>query len=157
MLVQSAASCTESEFFMTSTFAQTDYLTILTHSPAQTVKNFAERVLSQLGEVTVLKNRTGLVMLPYTDSAEGTVFHLGEVLVAEAHIRLDTGTEGYGMVTGRDVVFAMGVAVIDAALTATIMTDEIDTFLTEQQAAQAASDDELLRKVESTRVEMETF
>lgn len=142
---------------MTTTFAQGEYLTILTHAPAQAVKALAEALLPQLGPITVLKNRTGLVMLPYTDSAEGVQFHLGEVLVAEAHIRLESGIEGYGMIMGRDVVFAMGVAVLDAALMAKISVEDIHAFLTEQRAAQAAADDELLRKVEATRVEMETF
>lgn len=142
---------------MARAFIQSDYLSILTGAPAQLVKGLAEMALVHLGNIAVLKNRTGLVMLPYTDSAGGTLFHLGEVLVAEAHIQLPDGTEGYGMVMGRDVVFAMGVAVLDAAYTAEIMVDEIDAFLTEQRAAQDAADEDLLRKTEATRVEMETF
>ncbi len=142
---------------MTAAFSQSEYLSILTHSPAEDVKRLAESVISHLGEVTVLHNRTGLVMLPYHDSAQGTVFHLGEVLVAEAHIRLSSGIEGYGMIVGRDLTFAMGVAVLDAALTAGVMTADINIFLIQQKYAQAQADTELLRKVEATRVEMETF
>ncbi len=142
---------------MGRTFTQGEALTILTHAPADAVKELAELVLPSLPEIEVLKNRSGLVMLPYTDTAEGTVFHLGEVLVAEAHVRLSDGVEGYGMVMGRDLVLALGVAVLDAALTADVETTRIHAFLQEQADAQAAADDELLRKVESTRVEMETF
>lgn len=142
---------------MGRTFTQGEALTILTHAPADVVKELAELVLPSLPEIEVLKNRSGLVMLPYTDTAEGTVFHLGEVLVAEAHVRLSDGVEGYGMVMGRDLVLALGVAVLDAALTADVETTRIHAFLQEQADAQAAADDELLRKVESTRVEMETF
>lgn len=142
---------------MNRTFTQGEALTTLTHAPVELVKELAEAVLPSLPEITVLKNRTGLVMLPYTDSAEGTIFHLGEVLVAEGHIRLPDGVEGYGMVMGRDVVLALGIAVLDAALTAGVETARIHAFLEEQAVAQAAADDELLRKVESTRVEMETF
>ena len=140
-----------------SAFSQGDALTILTHAPIDEVKILAEEVIPLLGNITVLQNRTGLVMLPYTDSAHGTVFHLGEVLVAEGHIRLDDATEGYGMVLGRDVEFALGVAVLDAAWTKGIMLEEIETFLTTQKARQAEADTEELRKVEATRVEMETF
>lgn len=142
---------------LTSKFSQREWLTILTHAPVRAVEDIAEQALSLIGEVTVLQNRTGLVMQPYTDSAQGATFHLGEVLVAEAHIRLSSGIEGYGMVMGRDTVFAMGVAVLDAALQSGVMIAEIDTFLTEQQQAQKAADDELLRKVAATKVEMETF
>lgn len=136
---------------------QSAWLTLLTHAPAEDVKSLAEDVLGVLGEITVINNRTGLVMQPYTDSAEGTAFHLGEVLVAEAHIRLESGVEGYGLVTGRDTVFAMGVAVLDAALQSGISLDMIEPFLAAQHEAQRVADEQLLRQVEATRVEMETF
>lgn len=142
---------------MVSQFSQTEYLTVLTHSPAQAVKALAEDVLDQIENVTVLKNQTGLAMVPYRDSANGTVFHLGEVLVAEAHIQLDDGTQGYGMVMGRDNTLAMAVAVMDAAMQSGIMVDAITKFVAEQQQLQQEADTELLRKVEATRVEMETF
>ena len=138
-------------------FSQSDYLAILTHAPAREVKERAEAVLSRLGDIDVLQNRTGLVMLPYTDSAQGTVFHRGEVLVAEAHIRLADGTEGYGMVLGRDLEFAMGVAVLDAALSAGVLSEDLTAWLVEQAERQAVEDAALLRKVAATRVEMETF
>ena len=136
---------------------QQDYLSTLTHAPADAVKQLAEEVIPALGEIAVLRNRTGLVMLPYTDSAQGTVFHLGEALVAEAHIRIQSGVEGYGMVLGRDIEFAMATALLDAALSAEIMAEQITSFINEQATAQAESDHEALRQVQSTRVEMETF
>lgn len=142
---------------MTATFSRSHALSILTHSTSDDVTHLAESVLEQLGDIQVLKNQSGLVMLPYTDSSQGTRFHLGEVLVAEAHIQLSDGTQGYGMVLGRDLLFAMGVAVLDAAYASGVMADAIERFLHEQQQAQAEADDELLRKVAATRVEMETF
>jgi len=132
-------------------------LSVLTRAPASEVKSLAENVLDHLSEVQVLQNRTGLVMLPYIDSAQGTPFHLGEVLVAEAHIRLADGIEGYGMVLGRDLEFSMAVAVLDAALRANIQAEPINAFITAQADQQAAADAELLRQVNATRVEMETF
>jgi len=138
-------------------FSQSEYLTVLSQAPLDAVKLLADNILPALGQVTVLQNRTGLVMLPYTDNADGTVFHLGEVLVSEAHIRLENGTEGYGMCLGRDVVQALGIAVLDAALTANIMSAPIRTFIKAQAEAQVAADEQLLRAVESTRVDMQTF
>ncbi|MFN8562282.1 MAG: hypothetical protein U0703_11830 [Anaerolineae bacterium] len=70
-------------------FSQSEYLTILTHAPGEAVKALAEDVILVLGDLTVVRSRTGLVMLPYVDSAQGAVFHLGEVLTAEGHIRLE--------------------------------------------------------------------
>ena len=138
-------------------FSQSEYLSILSHAPLEAVKALAEDVLSTLGTIQVLLNRTGLVMLPYTDNAQGTVFHLGEVLVAEAHIQIENGTQGYGMCLGRDQVAALGIAVLDAALSAQIMTEPILAFISAQAEAQAEADKQLLRAVESTRVEMQTF
>lgn len=138
-------------------YTQSEYLTLLTHAPADDVKALAEAILPELGEVKVLVNRTGLVMLPYTDSAEGVVFHLGEVLVSEAHVEIEGGAQGYAVCAGRDLVQALAVALLDAALTAGIEIARINVFLDAQARAQADADDLLLRKVEATRVEMETF
>ncbi len=138
-------------------YTQSDYLTILTHAPAQAVKLFVEVVIPQLGEIDVLINRTGLVMLPYTDTSTGTRFHLGEALVSEAHVRIGSGAEGYAVCVGRDLQHALAVALMDAALTADIMSNDIHTFIDEHQVAQQADDEQLLKQVEATRIEMETF
>jgi alpha-D-ribose 1-methylphosphonate 5-triphosphate synthase subunit PhnG len=136
---------------------QSTYLSVLNRAPAQDVKALAESVLAELGDIEVLVNRTGLVMLPYTDNATGTVFHLGEVLVAEAHIRLANGIEGYAMCLGRDHVQALAIAVLDAAISAHIMVDLIMAFVSVQATQQLADDEQLLCAVEATRVEMQTF
>lgn len=94
-------------------------------------------------------------MLPMRDTVEGTDFHLGEVLVAEAHIRA-AGTEGYGMIVGRDLGRAMAMAVVDAAASLG-QTPEIRRFLRGEADALAAADTARLREVEATRVDMETF
>ena len=138
-------------------FTQTEYLTILTHSPAELVKTLADEIIPHLGTVIVLQNRTGLVMLPYTDTAKGTRFHLGEVLVAEAHVRLENDVEGYAACVGRDLLRALAVALLDAALQADVQREAISAFITEQRDVQQQADDELLRQVEATRIEMETF
>lgn len=138
-------------------YTQSDYLTILTHAPAEAVKLFVEDVIPQLGDIDVLVNRTGLVMLPYTDTSTGTRFHLGEALVSEAHVRISGAIEGYAVCIGRDLQQALAVALLDAALTANVMTEAIYLFIREQQAAQQAADEHLLKQVEATRIEMETF
>jgi len=145
------------ETFVQPIFTQTDYLTILTHAPADRIKILADDVIPHLGTITVLKNRTGLVMLPYTDSAMGTQFHLGEVLVAEAHVRLENGVEGYAACVGRDLLQALAVALLDAAMQANIQREVITAFINTQHIAQQQADEELLRQVEATRIEMETF
>jgi alpha-D-ribose 1-methylphosphonate 5-triphosphate synthase subunit PhnG len=137
--------------------SQSEYLTILTHAPADAVKMTAETLLDELGEISVLVNRTGLVMLPYTDTVKGNRFHLGEVLVSESRVRIGAGEEGYAACMGRDLEQSLAIALIDAALQAGIATESLTAFITTEAAAQRAADEALLREVEKTRVELETF
>jgi alpha-D-ribose 1-methylphosphonate 5-triphosphate synthase subunit PhnG len=130
-------------------------LDILARADAARLSAMAESLLPGLEEVEVVHSRTGLVMLPMRDTVQGTDFHLGEVLVAEAHIRA-AGTEGYGMVVGRDLERAMAMAVVDAAASLG-QTLEIRNFLHGEAKAAAASDTARLCEIEATRVEMETF
>ncbi|MGV1759720.1 phosphonate C-P lyase system protein PhnG [Rhizobium sp. A22-96] len=133
-------------------------LEILAAGRPANIKAVAEQVLDTLGEVAVLVNRTGLAMLPLTDTVCGTAFHLGEVLVSEAHIRVpERSVEGYGAVIGRDLEHAMAMAIIDAAITAGHQADIILELLDAERRHQEAEDRLLLQKVEATRVQMETF
>jgi alpha-D-ribose 1-methylphosphonate 5-triphosphate synthase subunit PhnG len=133
-------------------------LEILAASDPVALKALAEDMLDDLSEVEVLANRTGLAMLPFQDTVKGTAFHLGEVLVAEAHIRLSAnGIEGYGAVTGRDLEQAMAMAVVDVAMAAGHRPEPILEFLKVEERRQRDADRLRLRKVEATRVQMETF
>lgn len=94
---------------------QSHYLSVLAQTPPAHLKEFTETILAQIDDVQVLQNRTGLVMLPYTDSVQGTPFHLGEVLMSEAHVRVN-GQEGYGACTGRDLEQSLAIAILDAIM-----------------------------------------
>ncbi|MDE1994021.1 MAG: phosphonate C-P lyase system protein PhnG [Rhizobiaceae bacterium] len=133
-------------------------LDILASSRPANIKAFAEELLETLGDVSVLSNRTGLAMLPFKDTVKGTDFHLGEVLISEAHIRLPVqDVEGYGAIVGRDLEHAMAMAIIDASMFAKHMESRIVGFLDDECGAQEESDRQRLRQVEATRVLMETF
>lgn len=137
---------------------QSQTLSTLCHAPAAVVKDFSETLLPQLGEVRVIKNCTGLVMQPYRDTAQGALFHLGEILLAEAHVRLEAhAIEGYAACLGRDLEQALAIALLDACLSAQLHTDTILSFVREQREAQEAAETQRMRRVEATRVEMETF
>lgn len=130
------------------------FLSTLARCAPDRLKAMAETVLPRLGTVEVVQSRTGLVMLPLRDTVQGTDFFLGEVLVAEAHIRA-AGVEGYGMVTGRDLERAMAMAVLDAGRA--LGLPGVMAFATAEARALADADAALLRRVEATRVTMETF
>ncbi len=132
-------------------------LGVLARMPKEPVKAFAEKLLNQHDDIKVLKNRTGLVMLPMRDTVKSTDFHLGEVLVAEAHIQNNQGLQGYGMVIGRDLEQAMAMAGIDLSFAAKKTAEEICNFVEEGEKSILKMDEDALRNVEATRVQMETF
>lgn len=137
--------------------AQEAALDVLARARPDRLKALAETLLEGMGEISVITNRTGLVMVPMRDTVENVDFHLGEVLVSEAHIADAAGHVGYGMVTGRDLERAMAMAVVDLRLAALGEEPAIATFLAEERACQAAADAARMCQVEATRVEMETF
>ena len=130
---------------------------ILARARPERLKQHAEILLEEMGDITVIANRTGLVMVPMRDTVQNVDFHLGEVLVSEAHIADEAGNVGYGMVTGRDLERAMAMAVIDLRIAAFGQEAATATLLAEEKAHLAAVDEERMRQVEATRVEMETF
>jgi alpha-D-ribose 1-methylphosphonate 5-triphosphate synthase subunit PhnG len=139
-----------------SQFQQEAYLSILSRAPADAVKQFADALIPALGPINVVTNRTGLVMAPMRDTAQGAPFYLGEALIAEAHVRLSSA-EGYGACLGRDLEQALAIALIDAACAAELARPEIGAFIAAQAEALAEADARLMREVNATRVEMETF
>lgn len=142
----------------TAAFDHADALDTLAAADPAALRAEAEAILPGLGAVEVLVSRTALVMLPMRDTVQDTAFLLGDVLVAEAHVRLGGhGVEGYGMVVGRDLEQAMAMALIDAALAAGIETARLTAFIARAAERLAAADADLLRRIEATRVDMETF
>lgn len=140
---------------MIAGFSHSAMLGVLARAEPGALKAVAETLLPDLGDITVVQNRTGLVMLPMRDTARGTAFHLGEVLMSEARITTD-GAEGYGMRRGRDLEAAMAMAVVDLAA-ALGVTGDLPAYLDRESAAQQAADSARLRDVAATRVDMETF
>lgn len=137
-------------------WSHADLLTTLARCDPERLRSFADPLVATLPEIRVIENRTGLVMLPMRDTAQGTHFHLGEVLVSEAHIAA-AGQEGYGLRRGRDLQAAMAMAVVDLCVALGHQTDTCAGFIAVEAQRQRDEDVETLRKVEATRVDMETF
>ena len=131
-------------------------LSVLARADAARLKTFAETLIAGLGEIEVRHSRTGLVMLPMRDTAGGTAFHLGEVLMSEAHISAGD-LEGYGMRRGRDLEAAMAMALVDLAVAKGVAMTQCQGFCAQEAASQAREDHDTLRRIEATRVDMETF
>lgn len=134
------------------------WLSVLARAEAGAVKALAEELLPNLEllGLEVLENRIGLVMLPATDTAQGTRFHVGEVLVAASRVRLG-GLEGYAACLGRNLEQSLAIAILDAALQGGWQAERIRAFVEREAARQSAEDAALARQIAATRVEMETF
>ncbi len=128
----------------------------LARADANVLKSFAETLIPDLGEIEVLGSRSGLVMLPMRDTAGGVAFHLGEVLMSEAHVRKGDA-QGYGMRRGHDLEASMAMALVDLAIATDVRTQDCKAFCAAQAKAAEAADEDVLRRVEATRVNMETF
>ena len=120
------------------------------------LKAFAETLIPDLGDIEVLTSQSGLVMLPMRDTAKGVAFHLGEVLMSEAHIRKGD-VDGYGMRRGHDLEASMAMALVDLAMATDVRRAECKAFCDAQAQALQKADDDVLRRIEATRVNMETF
>jgi len=138
-----------------------DALSVLCRADASLLTEHAERLLPELQALglEVLQNRTALSMLPMHDTARGVNFYLGEVLLAEAHVRVGgpQGQEGYAAVLGRDLVKALAAAVLDAAGRLPQFGGQVAALVEAERKRQEEEDDLTLREIEATRVEMETF
>lgn len=132
------------------------YLSTLARADLSRLKTFGESLIPHLGDIEVLHNRTGLVMLPMRDTAKGVAFHLGEVLVSEAHIRSGVAV-GYGMRRGHDLEASMAMALIDLALDKGVKVEVCQAFCEEEAGILAQAETETLKEIEATRVDMETF
>ncbi len=133
-----------------------DRLSVLARADDVELKNFAETLIPDLGEIEVLQSQSGLVMLPMRDTAGGVAFHLGEVLMSEAHIRKGD-VQGYGMRRGHDLEASMAMALVDLAMATDLRASDCKAFCDAQAAALRKADTDVLRRVEATRVNMETF
>lgn len=138
-----------------------DALSVLCRADAGWLTAQAEQLLPDLQALglEVLQNRTALSMLPMQDTARGASFYLGEVLLAEAHVRVGGphGQEGYAAVLGRDLVQALAAAVLDAARHLPQFEGQVAALVRSERQRQEEEDDLTLREIEATRVEMETF
>ncbi|MEL7300815.1 MAG: phosphonate C-P lyase system protein PhnG [Pseudomonadota bacterium] len=131
-------------------------LSTLARADGARLKAFAETLIPALGDVEVVQSRSGLVMLPMRDTAQGVAFHLGEVLMSEAHIRR-SDSQGYGMRRGHDLEASMAMALVDLAMAEGVEQAACEAFCAQEAQALADADTDVLRRVEATRVNMETF
>ena len=120
-------------------------------------RQLADEVRAAVAVEETVPPRLGLVLATVRESARRSLFHLGEVLVTEAKVRV-AGAPGLGLIQGRDSEAALDLAIIDAAWTAGLPL--VAGWPGRWLAAEAELEAKLVREQASlaaTRVEFETL
>ncbi len=139
------------------TFDQSRYLSVLCQSDPKTIKAFTEdKILPQIETVKTIKNRVGSIAVPIEDAVTSKPFILGEALTAEAEIEAD-GITGYAAVLGRDLELAIAIALVDACVQGNRFAETVEPFVLELETKLLQEEEQLMKKVQSTQVKMETF
>ena len=120
-------------------------------------RRLADEIADRHDVRTVAEPSQGLVMTPMRETARGSRFYLGEVLVTEAKAQID-GRIGLGIIAGDDAESAWQLAVIDAAYNAELPeTRGWDAALTEEAEVIERRLGEEHARVLETRVDFQTM
>ncbi|GLV48933.1 hypothetical protein TJA_20360 [Thermus sp. LT1-2-5] len=135
-----------------------DALSELVYAEEKVLTNLVGRVAQGLGPAQPLREGPGLILIPFEDGREGGAFYLGEALVYEAWIRFPmAGVEGYGAALGFEAKRARALAYLDAALQAGLEVEAIMALAEMARSERERREEEFWRKVERTRLEVETL
>lgn len=90
---------------------------ILINGSPEIAKRLAEEIESRYKVAVIEKPNQGLVMVRVRETAQKSLFYLGEVLVTECKIQIEDAI-GIGMIKGNEPERACNLAIIDAAYAA---------------------------------------
>jgi alpha-D-ribose 1-methylphosphonate 5-triphosphate synthase subunit PhnG len=130
---------------------------ILIHGSAHLTTAMANDIISKYQIAVIEEPNHGLVMVQVRETAQKSLFYLGEVLVTECKVRIE-GALGMGIIKGDEPDKAYELAVIDAAYAANL--GETSSWLVELQRESlliASSREAKQRKLLQTKVDFETM
>jgi alpha-D-ribose 1-methylphosphonate 5-triphosphate synthase subunit PhnG len=117
----------------------------------------AKQITERYPVVTVEEPNHGLVMIKARESAQRSLFYLGEVFITECKVQLQQ-VIGLGIVKGHEPELAYELAVIDAAYQARLPEVEDWQVLLEQEEGNiSAQTRSYQQKVLQTKVDFETM
>lgn len=116
----------------------------------------AERVAAAADVELVAGPEAATMLVRLTESVRGEPFHLAEVVVSQAEVRVD-GHRGDGLVLGSDPRRALAAAVCDGAAEAGVLADEVAALVAEAEAEGDAAWRREQARVAPTRVAVEVL
>ncbi|GFZ79995.1 phosphonate C-P lyase system protein PhnG [Paenibacillus marchantiophytorum] len=130
---------------------------ILINGTADLAVSLSQDIVSRYNIVVIEEPNYGLVMVKVRETAQKSLFYLGEVLVTECKVQIE-GVTGVGFVKGDDPNKAYDLAVIDAAFGADLNeTAEWSTLLQQESDRLAAQQAAFQSKLLQTKVNFETM
>lgn len=130
---------------------------LMCHCSLDHLKIMVERIEEQRHITTIKPAATGLIMIKMRDSAQLQLFYLGEVLVTECKVEIDSHV-GIGIVRGVQEVRATYMATIDAAFNAGLpITAELIEKLNEISAQYTNNKKAYNAQILKTKVDFETL
>lgn len=119
--------------------------------------NLAQEIIGIYQVKTIEEPDNGLVMVKVRESAQQSLFYLGEVFITECKVMLN-GYLGIGMVKGHEPDLAYNLAVIDAAYNANLPETRkwLNILLLEESRIKEKSE-ALKNKILKTKVNFETM
>lgn len=130
---------------------------ILIKGSAEVSENFAQEILTAYDVKTIEEANNGLVMVKVRESAQRSLFYLGEVLITECKVMI-SGSLGIGMVKGHEPKLAYNLAIIDAAYNANLTeTKEWAKVLLLEEVQINQAWEALRNKILKTKVNFDTM
>lgn len=130
---------------------------ILVHCEKEFLKQWAE-YFQQQNEFHVIENpKNALTMIRTRESAQNSLFYLGEVLISETRVEC-RGVIGIGVIQGNELEKSFDLAIIDAAFNAKLQGTEIlENELVKQKQIQEEKHREYVNQILKTRVDFKTM
>lgn len=130
---------------------------MLINGSPQLAADLANEIEGRYPVALIEEPNHGLVMVKVRETAQKSLFYLGEVLVTECKVRVE-GAVGIGMLKGDEPKKAYELAVIDAAYGAGLKETEAWTALLMSEGEQLAARRQAQHKsVLRTKVDFETM
>ncbi|MEI3612475.1 phosphonate C-P lyase system protein PhnG [Pseudogracilibacillus sp. SO30301A] len=130
---------------------------ILIQSNSSLANELAEEIITNYPHKEINAPHYGLTMLKLRESAQNSLFHIGEVLVTECKVEI-AGHIGVGIVVGMENDLAKHLAIIDAAYGANL-PETIHWAQKLQHAEQKIKEEKAKKQAEllQTKVNFETM
>ncbi|MCH7322519.1 phosphonate C-P lyase system protein PhnG [Solibacillus sp. MA9] len=123
----------------------------------QEAQYLAQQIVEQYEVIELQAPKQGLVMIKQRESAQNTLFYIGETLVTETKVKIGNAY-GIGIVRENEPELSTALAIIDAAYTGELPETQLwaTTFDTLQQRL-LEQQQHIKRSIERTKVQFDTM